>query len=246
VSAIPSAALIGHTVLEFLGVPEAHAINVEDERRRLHDLLRRARLTDQNIPDYVLGRIPVLEAGCHIEAIGHAMSRALVIESVHAHSGVRPNLREFHSTYRSTDDDTEVEIYVHDLRHSVGGLRRLQQEAYDVSRHRCDYEQRRAALRTLRSVPPQVLGQLSMNRSDRTARTAAAWIWVELTHGTLRHGPHNAGIRGTLRRFDADLTPEDRLILIEHGEEFLGAVADDVARQHRPTNSAADVRADVG
>lgn len=245
-SAIPSTALIGHTVLEFLGVPDDHGIDVEAERRRLHDLLRRARLTDQNIPDYVLDSVPILEAGCHIEAIGHAMSRALVIESIHAYSGVRPDLRAFHSTYRPTEDDTEVEIYVHDLRHSIGGLRRLQHEAYDVSRHRCNYEHRRAVLRTLRSVPPQVLGQLSIKTSDRTARTAAAWIWVELTHGTLRHSPHNAGIRTTLRRFDAELTPEDRWILIEHGEDFLGAVADDVARQHRPTGSVAEVRANVG
>lgn len=246
-SAIPSAALIGHTGMEFLAVSEEPARDLDAERARLHDLMRRAHLTAPYIPNYVLSRTPQLDAGCHVDALGHAMSRALIIESVHAHTGERPNLRALHRTYRPTEDDAEVEIYTYDLCHSTGGLRRLQDEAYELTRSdRVDYEHHRDGLRSLRSVPAEVLGRLSIQRTDRTARTAAAWIWVELTHGTLRHSPHYPSTWTTLRRFDAELRPEDRLTLIEYGQGYLSAISDDVARQHHTTEPETGVRTDAG
>ncbi|KRF20115.1 hypothetical protein ASG90_19365 [Nocardioides sp. Soil797] len=86
-------------------------------------------------------------------------------------------------------------------------------------------------------------------RANPLGRDAAAWIWIELAGGVLHHSPHHTATRTRLRTFDRTLTPEDRLLLLEHGYEVLGAVVDDVARQHRPAAAVGvepEDRADAG
>lgn len=85
-----------------------------------------------------------------------------------------------------------------------------------------------------------------MPRTTRNQKLAAAWIWLELTHGTLGLSPHHAGMRRELRSFDRALLPEDRLILIEYGHQLLVAVAVDVARDAQQTLTLAARHTNVG
>ena len=85
-----------------------------------------------------------------------------------------------------------------------------------------------------------------MPRTPRNQRLAAAWIWLELTQGTLGLSPHHAGMRRELRSFDQALLPEDRLILLEYGDQLVGAVAADVARDAQQPVTRAARHADAG
>lgn len=240
--------LIGSAMLDALGAPAAEKLDVELERQRLHAYLRRSRLTEQGIPDYILSSAPVPLAGCHTEDLGHAIARSLRREAIHVTSGHRPTRTEMDRRYGPNDSRPHITAFLTHLDDTGPGLRVLQHEAThlgDDGLH--DYVYRRAVLTSLRSVPVQVLGHTSRPRTPRNQTLAAAWVWLQLTHGTLRLSPHHAGMRRELRDFDHALTPEDRLTLIEYGHEFLGAVEADVALDTRRTARRAQIgAADVG
>ena len=79
-------------------------------------------------------------------------------------------------------------------------------------------------------MPRHVFVHTALDPTARNQQLAAAWIWLDITHGTLRESPHHAAIRRDVRRFDQALRPEARLVLVEHGHAHLEAVADDIAR----------------
>ena len=137
--------------------------------------------------------------------------------------------------------------YVHHLGNTAAGLRILAREADRLARVGiADYRCRRAVLTTLHSVPISTLARTAVPRTPRDQRLAAAWIWLELTQGTLGLSPHHAGMRRELRSFDQALLGEDRLVLIEYGHQLLRAVADDVARDAQQTATRAWSHADAG
>jgi len=117
---------------------------------------------------------------------------------------------------------------------------------------RLDFQERRSTLATVHTVPVGVLRRLSQAvrerqvvtgvRANPLARDAAAWLWIELAGGVLHHSPHHGAARRRIAGFDRSLTPEDRLTLLEYGCEVLGAVVDDVARQHTQRRAAHNER----
>jgi len=235
--------------------------DVTGEREVFHRQIRRWRLEERNIPDHLLEDYSPLD-GCHLEAIGYAASRALRREVVLAHSGHRPTKEELIAGRGPLRQTREIAAINQLLAHDAAGIQILRRHAARLAEtdpgDRADYEERRATLATSRGVPTSVLRKLNPALRDRRvasrvranplARDAAAWIWIELAGGVLHHSPHHAAARARLRAFDRSLTPEDRLVLLEHGYEVLGAVADDVARQHRPgiQTSSKERRTDVG
>lgn len=219
----------------------------ELERDLLHRQIRRWRLEERHVPDHLLDAAPSPLAGCHVEAIGYAISRALRREVVLADSGHRLTKEELIAGRGPLRQTREIAAINQLLAHDPAGPRILHRLASELAGtdpdHRIDYQERRATLATVRGVPASVLRRLSSAVRDRPvarrvranhlARDAAAWLWIELAGGVLHHSPHHAAARTRLNAFDRNLTPEDRLTLLEYGYEVLGAVSDDVARQHR-------------
>lgn len=249
---------IGGFTLDYLigpGLASPSEAPVEVERARLHDHLRAIGLAPSMIPDYVRAGVGVLEAGCHGEEVGNAIARALLRESLHAHSGQRPTITVIDQLCGETDVRHTATALTQKLGATTRGLSLLHREATMLAQDgRCDYRRRRESLVTLRSVPATVLAHSGIRTTHQTSRLAAAWIWLELTHGILRIGPHRGSLRRSLREFDRQLSPEARLVLREYGHEHLDAVNSDLARAARaalvaPKNRPDDAearRTDVG
>ncbi|UAL29909.1 hypothetical protein K8W59_19665 [Nocardioides rotundus] len=222
-------------------------VDVVESRKRLHRRIRAWGLAEHHIPDHVLPDGTPFD-GCHAEAIGYAISRALRREVVHATTRHRPTKDELLAGRRPLRQTRELAGINQLLACDAAGVEILTRLAARLAQpgrgERIDYRHRRETLATLRTVPSSILKQLSPAlrerkvparvRANPLGRDAAAWIWIQLAGGVLHHSPHHAAARTRLRSFDRTLTPEDRLLLLEYGYEVLGAVADDVTRQHRP------------
>lgn len=234
--------------------------DIVSARKRLHRHIRRWRLEERHVPDHLLVDGTPFD-GCHLEAIGYAISRALRREVVHANTGHRPTKEDLLVGRRPLRQTRELAGINQLLATSGEGVEILRRFAAQLAEpgagERIDYRERREILTTARTVPTSILKQLSPAVRDRPVparvranhlgRDAAAWIWIELTRGVLHHSPHHAAARARLRTFDHSLTPEDRLLLLDYGYGVLGAVADDVARQHHTDHRTQSVdRADVG
>jgi hypothetical protein len=220
--------------------------DLEVERKRLHRQIRHWRLDERHVPDHLLTDGTPFD-GCHLEAIGYAISRALRREVVHANTGHRPTKEELLAGRRPLRQTRELAGINQLLTTTAVGVEILHRCAAQLAEphigERIDYCERREILTAARTVPASILRQLSPAVRDRPvparvranhlARDAAAWIWIELARGVLHHSPHHAAARTRLRNFDRSLTPEDRLVLLEYGYQVLGAVDDDVARQLR-------------
>lgn len=223
--------LIGERTLTHLGETPAPDDDWPAARQALHDQLRGSRITEAAIPDYLHPRHRALDVDAAGEDLGHGIARALRREAIHAATEARPTVAQLDKRYGDLRKQPMTAAYVHHLGNTTAGLRILSSEA-DRLAHAgiADYRYRRAVLTTLHSVPISALAHAAVPRTPRNQRLAAAWIWLELTHGTLGLSPHHAGIRRELRSFDQALLPEDRLILIAYGHQLLGAVAADVSR----------------
>lgn len=203
----------------------------QTDRARLHRALRAFGLAEVNIPAYVNARTTVLVGADETSDLGRALARALRLEVLHATRDSRPASSEMNRRYGYNRHRPEIATYIRLLTETAAGLEILQHEATALAEEGIvDYAGRRDGLRILRRVPRSVLVHTSLEASPRNGQLAAAWAWLELTHDTLRESPHHAAIRSDLRRFDHALRPEDRLVIIEHGYAYLGAVADDIAR----------------
>lgn len=239
--------LIGERTLTHLGETPAPEDDCVTTRQALHDLLRGSRITAAAIPDYLHPRHRALDVDTAGESLGHGIARALRREATHAATGTRPTLAQLDERYGDLRKQSMTATYVHHVGNTSAGLRILARET-DRLAHAdiCDYRHRRTVLTTLHSVPTSTLAPTTVPRTPRNQRLAAAWIWLELTQGTLSLSPHHAGMRRDLRSFDQALLGEDRLTLIEYGHQHLGAVADDVARDAQQTLTRAARHADAG
>jgi hypothetical protein len=223
--------LIATAMLTHLGGGSSLRPPAQTDRARLHRMLPKLGLTEPKIPAYVDARTPVLAGTDETTDLGRAVARALRLEVLHATCGVRPASSGLNRRYGYNRHRPEIATYVRLLTETAAGLEILQHEATVLAEDGViDYAVRRDGLRTLRRVSRSVLVHTSLEASPRNGQLAAAWTWLELTHGTLRESPHHAAVRAAVRRFDHALRPEDRLTLVEHGHAYLSAVADDIAR----------------
>ncbi len=239
--------LIGELTLTHLGETPAPEDDWPAARQALHDQLRGSRITEAAIPDYLHPRHRALDVDAAGEDLGHGIARALRREAIHAATEARPTVAQLDERYGDLRKQPMTAAYVHHLGNTTAGLRILSSEA-DRLAHAgiADYRYRRAVLTTLHSVPISALAHTAVPRTPRNQRLAAAWIWLELTHGTLGLSPHHAGMRRELRSFDQALLPEDRLILIDYGHQLLGAVAADVSHDAQQAVTRAVGYADAG
>lgn len=181
------------------------------------------------------------------EDLGHGIARALRREAIHAATGARPTVAQLDERYGDLRKRPMTATCVQHLGNTSAGLRILAREADRLAHAGIrDYRYRRAVLMTLHSVPISALALTAVPRTPRDQRLAAAWIWLELTQGTLGLSPHHAGMRRELRSFDQALLGEDRLVLIEYGHQLLGAVAADVSRDAQQAVTRAARHADAG
>ncbi|MFC7495512.1 MULTISPECIES: hypothetical protein [unclassified Nocardioides] len=239
--------LIGERTLTHLGESPAPEDDCARARQALHDQLRSSRITEAAIPDYLHPRHRALDVDAAGEDLGHAIARALRREAIHAATGARPTVAQLDERYGDLRKQPMTATYVQHLGNTTAGLRVLARETDRLAHAGIrDYRYRRTVLTAPRSVPTSMLAPTAVHRTPRNQRLAAAWIWLELTQGTLGLSPHHAGMRRELRSFDQSLLPEDRLILIEYGHQLLGAVADDVARDAQQTVARAARHADAG
>ncbi|HWJ65123.1 MAG TPA: hypothetical protein VNT31_00455 [Nocardioides sp.] len=239
--------LIGERTLTYLGETPAPDDDWPAARHALHDQLRGSRITEAAIPDYLHPRHRALDVDAAGEDLGHGIARALRREAIHAATEARPTVAQLDERYGDLRKQPMTAAYVHHLGNTTAGLRILSSEADRLAHGGiADYRYRRAVLTTLHSVPISALAHTAVPRTPRNQRLAAAWIWLELTHGTLGLSPHHAGMRRELRSFDQALLPEDRLILIEYGHQLLGAVAADVSRDAQQAVTRAVGHADAG
>lgn len=239
--------LIGERTLAHLGETPAPEDDCAAARQALHDQLRGSRLTEAAIPDYLHPRHRALDVDAAGEDLGHGIARALRREAIHSATGARPTVAQLDERYGDLRKRPMTATYVHHLGNTTAGLRILSREADRLAHAGIrDYRDRRAVLTTLHSLPISTLALTAVSRTPRSQRLAAAWIWLELTKGTLGLSPHHAGMRRELRSFDQTLLGEDRLILIEYGHQLLGAVADDIARDAQQTVKWAARHADAG
>jgi hypothetical protein len=223
--------LIATAMLTHLGGSTSLRPPAQTDRARLHRTLRNLELTEPSIPAYVDARTPVLSGSDETTDLGRAIARALRLEVLHATRSSRPASSEMNHRYGFIRNQPEIATYIRLLTETAAGLEILQHETTVLAEDGvADYAARRDGLRTLRRVPRSVLTHTHLETSPRNRQLAAAWTWLELTHGTLRESPHHASIRADVRRLDRALRPEDRLTLIEHGHDYLGVVADDIAR----------------
>lgn len=239
--------LIGERTLTHLGETPSREDDCAGVRKALHDQLRGSRITEAAIPDYLHARHRALDVDAAGEDLGHGIARALRREAIHAATGARPTVAQLDERYGDLRKQPMTATYVHHLGNSTAGLRILAREADRLAHAGVrDYSDRRAVLATLHSLPISTLAHTAVPRTPRNQRLAAAWIWLELTQGTLRLSPHHAGIRRELRSFDQTLLPEDRLVLIDYGHQLLGAVAADVSRDAQQAVTRAVGYADAG
>lgn len=238
--------LIGERTLTHLGETPAP----EDDcaaRQALHDQLRGSRITEVAIPDYLHPDSRALDVDAAGEDLGHGIARALRREAIQAATGARPTVAELDERYGDLRKRPMVATYLHHLGTTAAGLRILARQADHLGRDGgCDFASRRAVLATLHTVPISTLALTAVPRTPRNQRLAAAWIWLELTQGTLGLSPHHAGMRREVRELDRSLAPEDRMVLLEYGHQLLGAVAADVAGDARRTITRAQRYSDAG
>lgn len=233
-----------------------HSSAADDEasggRSELHAELRRLDLTLSTVPEVVMDCYRSGTAQCHAEELGFAISRALKRELECAVPGGE-------STW--WDETWPYEVWpkigvaglVQYLRESADGRRLLLHEAERIAAHGpVDYRARAETLKSLHAVPRGVLIQAGLPpstpqrpKSKDITRIAAAWIWLELVRGALGDRTHYSALRKDVQRFDAQLAPEARLVLLEYGEQLLTAVETDVGGDHDRT-SRLDRRTDVG
>lgn len=215
------------------------------QRDALHRELRDWALDRRHLPVFLLtGHSPF--DSCHLGAIGTAIARSLNREIVRARSGRDGGSRpEMQRKYRQPLKPEHAAVN-HFLSNEAAGIKILRHYARILAASdpadRVDYQERRAILAARHRVPASVVRRMSPIIRDRAATTssqaadlgrdAAAWIWMELGAGSLRRSPYSAVGWKHLRTFDKQLTPEDRLILLEYANDVLGAVADDVSRHH--------------
>lgn len=239
--------LIGERTLTHLGGTPTQEDDCATVRKALHDQLRGSRLTEAAIPDYLHPRHRALDVDVAGEDLGHGIARALRREAIHAATGARPTVAQLDERYGDLRKQPMTATYVHHLGNTAAGLRILARETDRLAHAGVrDYRDRRAVLTTLHSLPISTLAHTTVPRTPRNQRLAAAWIWLELTQGTLSLSPHHAGMRRELRSFDQALLPEDRLVLLEHGDQLLGAVAADVSRDAQQAVTRAAGYADAG
>lgn len=234
---------------------------VELDRIQLHRDIRRWALEERHVPDHLLGPHYSALGGCHLEAIGYAVSRAMRREIILANNGPRLTKEQLIAGRGPLRQKREVAAINQLVDHDPRGLLILHGLARALAEvdpaDRIDYRLRREILATRRTVPTDVLRRLSKPVRDRRVaarvranslgRDAAAWLWIELAGGVLHHSPHHAKGRLRVAALDRSLTPEDRLLLLEYGYAALGAAADDVARQHTKVAFAAgQAHADAG
>ena len=230
-SARETEGLIATAMLTHLGGSTSLRPPAQTDRARLHRTLRGLGLAEPNIPAYVDDHTPVLAGSDQTTDLGRAIARALRLEVLHATRSSRPASSEMDRRYGFIRHRPEIATYIRLLTETAAGLEILQHETTVLAEDGVvDYAARRDGLRTLRRVPRSVLTHTHLEASPRNRQLAAAWIWLELTHGTLRESPHHASIRADVRRLEHALRPEDRLTLIEHGHDYLSAVADDITR----------------
>ncbi|MGK2879242.1 MAG: hypothetical protein ACSLE6_00100 [Mycobacterium sp.] len=238
--------LIGERTLTHLGETPAREDDCAAARQALHDQLRGSRITEAAIPDYLHPHSRALDVNAAGEDLGHGIARALRREAIHAATGASPTVAELDERYGDLRKRPMVATYLNHLGTTAAGLRILARHADHLARDGgCDYAFRRAVLATLHSVPISTLALTSVPRTSRNQRLAAAWIWLELTHGTLGLSSHHAGMRREVRELDHVLAPEDRMLLIEHGHHVLGVVVADVADDARRTITRAQRYSDV-
>jgi hypothetical protein len=239
--------LIGERTLTHLGEAPARADDCAAARQALHDQLRGSRITEVAIPDYLHPSQRALDVDAAGEDLGHGIARALRREAIHAATGASPTVAELDERYGDLRKRPMVATYLHHLGITAAGLRILARQAAHLARDGgCDYAFRRAVLTTLHSVPTSTLALTAVPRTPRNQRLAAAWIWLELTQGTLGLSPHHAGMRRELRELDHSLAPEDRMVLLEYGHQLLGAVATDVAHDAQRTIIRSQRHSDAG
>lgn len=239
--------LIGECTLTDLGEAPAREDDCAAARQALHDQLRGYRITEAAIPDYLHPRHRALDVDAAGEDLGHGIARALRREAIHAATGARPTIAQLDERYGDLRKRPMVATYLHHLGTTAAGLRILAREADRLARAGVgDYAHRRAVLTTLHTVPISTLALTAVPRTSRNQRLAAAWIWLELTRGTLGLSPHHAGMRCELRELDRALAPEDRMVLLEYGHQFLGAVAADVAQDAQRRIIRSQRLSDVG
>lgn len=228
--------LIGERTLTHLGETPAREDDCAAARQALHAQLRNSRITEAAIPDYLHPNSRSLDVDAAGEDLGHGIARALRREAIHAATGASPTVTDLDQRYGDLRKRPMVATYLHHLGTTAAGLRILARQADDLASDGiCDYAYRRTVLATLHSVPIATLALAAVPRTPRNQRLAAAWIWLDLTQGTLGLSPHHAGMRRELRELDRSLAPEDRMVLLEYGHQLLSAVAADVVDDVRRT-----------
>ena len=233
-------------VRQLAGEAPHESDTTEGERERLHRDIRAHGLHENHVPDHLLGDIASPFHGCHLEAIAYAVSRAMRREVIYAHTGNRPTKEALIADRGPLRQAREIAAINRLFADDPIGLRILRQHAGRLAAaptaQRVDYRARRQSLASMRQVPGHVTRRLSRTvherqiaarvRANPLGRDAAAWLWIEFAGGVLQHSPFSASVRNRLGAFDRLLTPEDRLVLLEYGHEFVGVVATDVDLAH--------------
>jgi len=118
---------IKHAIVATLRVEtrdDAHA-DAAGERDLLHRQIRRWHLEERHVPDHLLDATSSPLAGCHVEAIGYAISRALRREVVLAHSGHRLTKEELIAGRGPLRQTREIAAINQLLAHDAAGVRIL-------------------------------------------------------------------------------------------------------------------------
>lgn len=98
-----------------------------------------------------------------------------------------------------------------------------------------DYQRRRQALTAQRRLPTPILAQLRLPQAAdptiSTERLALGWLWITLTRSTLTSSPWPLNSTQAALDFGQHvLDGEQRLILLEYGNELLTLASDDADR----------------
>lgn len=217
-------ALIAESMRHQLPRPVSDTGALPKARRRLHCLLADSGITHRHVPTYVLPGRRLVHASPFDLDVGLAASRALRREAVRAQCGARPV--DYLLDRRGGPLHKRCEALTLDrhLETTAAGLDTLGELAHHLADGGVvDYLERAATLAMLKRVPRAVLARCATPGLD--PELAAAWTRLELTDDPLSA----AWRRGELAALDYRLSPEDRLILLEHGRQIMTAVADDIA-----------------